>query len=46
MPTYRWLAGLYRRQDLPDGVKTVVFLEELARRGFFEYRILSFEATS
>jgi ubiquinone/menaquinone biosynthesis C-methylase UbiE len=46
MPTYGWLEGLYRRQDLPDGVKTVEFLEELAQRGFFQYRILSFEATS
>jgi ubiquinone/menaquinone biosynthesis C-methylase UbiE len=46
MPTYRWLEGLYRRQDLPEGVKTVEFLEELARRDFFQYRILSFEATS
>jgi hypothetical protein len=29
---------------MPEGVKTVVFLEEMARRGFFQYRILSFES--
>jgi cyclopropane fatty-acyl-phospholipid synthase-like methyltransferase len=46
MPTYPWLERLYRKEGMAEGVKTVVFLEEMARRGFFQYRILSFEATS
>ena len=44
MPTYSWLERLYRQESMPEGVKTVVFLEEMARRGFFQYRILSFES--
>jgi len=44
MPTYGWLERLYRKEGMAEGVKTVVFLEEMARRGFFQYRILSFEA--
>jgi ubiquinone/menaquinone biosynthesis C-methylase UbiE len=46
LPTYPCLEGLYRKENLPEAVKTVAFLEELARRGFFEYRILSFEAAT
>ena len=44
MPTYPWLKRLYREAGLTDAVKTTAFLEEMARRGFFQYRILSFEA--
>jgi SAM-dependent methyltransferase len=44
MPTYPWLKRLYRQAGMTEGVKTCLFLEEMARRGFFEYRIMSFEA--
>jgi ubiquinone/menaquinone biosynthesis C-methylase UbiE len=43
MPTYPWLRQLYREAKLPEGVKTSNFLEEMARRGFFEYRVMSLE---
>jgi SAM-dependent methyltransferase len=46
MPTYPWWKRLYEDAGLPEGVKTIVFLEEMARRGFFQYRLLSFEAAS
>jgi hypothetical protein len=44
MPTYPWMKRVYAQNGLPEGVKTLVFLENLTRRGFFEYRILTFEA--
>jgi SAM-dependent methyltransferase len=46
MPTYPWLKRLYREAGLTEGVKTCVFLEEMARRGFFQYRVMSFESKS
>jgi ubiquinone/menaquinone biosynthesis C-methylase UbiE len=45
MPTYPWLKRVYTDSGVPEAVKTVVFLEELTRREFFEYRVLTFEAT-
>lgn len=44
MPTYPFLKRLYRDAGRPDGVKATAFIEEMSRRGFFQYRILSFEA--
>jgi ubiquinone/menaquinone biosynthesis C-methylase UbiE len=44
MPTYPVLRRLYGEAGIPDAVKTVGFLEEMSRRGFFQYRILSFRA--
>ncbi|HLK36671.1 MAG TPA: class I SAM-dependent methyltransferase [Polyangiaceae bacterium] len=46
MPTYPWMKRVYAQNGLPEGVKTVSFLEELTRRGFFEYRVLTFRATA
>jgi ubiquinone/menaquinone biosynthesis C-methylase UbiE len=46
MPTYPWMRRVYGQNGMTEAVKTVVFLEELTRRGFFEYRILAFEATA
>lgn len=45
MPTYPWLKRVYSDSGVAEAVKTVVFLEELTRREFFEYRVLTFEAT-
>jgi SAM-dependent methyltransferase len=44
MPTYRGLKGMFGEVKLHDGVKATAYLEELSRRGYFQYRILSFEA--
>jgi SAM-dependent methyltransferase len=44
MPTYRGLQAMLTQAGLPDGAKATAFLEELSRRGYFQYRILSFEA--
>jgi cyclopropane fatty-acyl-phospholipid synthase-like methyltransferase len=44
MPTYEWLERAYAGHA--EAVKTAKFLEDLARLGFFQYRILSFEATT
>jgi SAM-dependent methyltransferase len=44
MPTYPFLKRLYRDAGRQDGVKATAFIEEMSRRGFFQYRILSFEA--
>lgn len=44
MPTYVGLKGMFNEVKLFDGVKATAYLEELSRLGFFQYRILSFEA--
>jgi ubiquinone/menaquinone biosynthesis C-methylase UbiE len=44
MPTYEWLERAYAGHA--EAIKTAKFLEDLARLGFFQYRILSFEATT
>jgi SAM-dependent methyltransferase len=44
MPTYVGLRNIYGEAEMHDGVAAAAYLEELSRRGFFEYRILSFEA--
>jgi ubiquinone/menaquinone biosynthesis C-methylase UbiE len=44
MPTYPGLKNLLSDAGLTDGVKATAYLEELSRMGFFQYRILSFEA--
>jgi len=46
MPTYPGLKALLAEAGLSDGVKATAYLEELSRRGFFQYRILSFEVAS
>jgi len=46
MPTYVGLKKLFADAGLSDGVSATAYLEELSKRGFFQYRILSFEATS
>jgi ubiquinone/menaquinone biosynthesis C-methylase UbiE len=45
LPTYPGLRAMLGEVGLEDGVKATRFLEELSRRGFFQYRVLSFEAT-
>ena len=45
LPTYPGLKAMLGQAGLPDGVKGTAYLEELSRRGYFQYRILSFEAT-
>jgi SAM-dependent methyltransferase len=45
MPTYPGLRNMLDETGLSDGVKATTFLEELSRRGFFQYRVMSFEAT-
>jgi SAM-dependent methyltransferase len=44
MPTYPYWKRLYAEADLPGGVQVTEYFEEASRRGFFDYRILSFEA--
>jgi ubiquinone/menaquinone biosynthesis C-methylase UbiE len=44
MPTYGSMKRMMLDAGLPQGVKATAYLEELSRRGFFQYRILSFEA--
>jgi SAM-dependent methyltransferase len=44
MPTYASMKRLMLDAGLPHGVKATSYLEELSRRGFFQYRVLSFEA--
>jgi SAM-dependent methyltransferase len=44
LPTYPGLKAMLGEAGLPDGVKGTAYLEELSRRGYFQYRILSFEA--
>jgi SAM-dependent methyltransferase len=46
MPTYPGLKSMLDDVGLSDGVKGTAYLEELSKRGFFQYRIMSFEATS
>jgi hypothetical protein len=46
MPTYVGLKGMFREVEMSDGVNATAYLEELSRRGFFQYRILSFQAKS
>jgi ubiquinone/menaquinone biosynthesis C-methylase UbiE len=45
MPTYTGLKQLFGSAGLSDGVEATAHLEQMALRGFFQYRILSFEAT-
>jgi ubiquinone/menaquinone biosynthesis C-methylase UbiE len=44
MPTYPFWKRLYAAAGLPGGVQVTSYYEEASKRGFFEYRILSFEA--
>jgi SAM-dependent methyltransferase len=44
MPTYPWLKKLWGDAGGAEAVKSLAFLEETARRGFLEYRIMSFRA--
>ncbi len=44
LPTYAGLKSIYAEANMHEGVAAAAYLEELSRRGFFEYRILSFEA--
>jgi SAM-dependent methyltransferase len=46
MPTYPGLKAMLGEVGLGDGVKATRYLEELCRLGYFQYRILSFEATT
>ncbi len=43
MPTYVALKGMFGEVKMVEGVNATAYLEELSRRGFFQYRILSFE---
>jgi len=45
MPTYPGLRAMLGEVGLEEGVKATRFLEELSQNGFFQYRVLSFEAT-
>ena len=44
MPTYPRLKAILGEAEMSEGVKATRFLEELSRLGFFQYRVLSFEA--
>jgi ubiquinone/menaquinone biosynthesis C-methylase UbiE len=44
MPTYPFWKRLYGDAGLPGGVQVTAYFEEASERGFFDYRILSFEA--
>jgi ubiquinone/menaquinone biosynthesis C-methylase UbiE len=44
MPTYPVLERIYGEAGLPDAVKAAEFLEEISRRGYFQYRVLSFSS--
>ncbi len=44
MPTYLFWRRLYRDNGIPRGVQGTAHFEETARRGFIQYRVLSFEA--
>jgi ubiquinone/menaquinone biosynthesis C-methylase UbiE len=46
MPTYLFLKKLYRDNGIPGGVEGTAYFEETARRGFIQYRVLSFEAAA
>jgi ubiquinone/menaquinone biosynthesis C-methylase UbiE len=46
MPTYPGLKGMFTEVNMAEGVSATAYLEELSRRGFFQYRILSFETKS
>ncbi len=46
MPTYKGLKAMLGEVGLGEGVKATRYLEELSQKGFFQYRILSFEATT
>ncbi len=45
MPTYPRLKAILGEAGLGEGVKATRYLEELSRKGFFQYRVMSFEAT-
>lgn len=42
LPTYAAMRRLYREAGLPDGVRATDYLEELARRDWVTYRIVTF----
>ena len=42
LPTYPAMRRLYDEAEMPDGVASTHYLEQLALRGFVQYRILSF----
>jgi SAM-dependent methyltransferase len=44
MPTYPRLKAILGEAGMGEGVKATRFLEELSRMGFFQYRVMSFEA--
>jgi ubiquinone/menaquinone biosynthesis C-methylase UbiE len=46
MPTYTRLNAILGEAGMAEGVKATRFLEELSRKGFFQYRVMSFEATA
>ncbi len=46
MPTYTRLNAILGEAGMAEGVKATRFLEELSRKGFFQYRVMSFEATT
>ncbi len=43
MPTYDFWNRLYRDSGLPGGVQVTSYYEEVSKRGFLQYRIVSFE---
>jgi ubiquinone/menaquinone biosynthesis C-methylase UbiE len=43
MPTYDFLTRLYRDSGLPGGVQVTSYYEEVSKKGFLQYRIVSFE---
>jgi SAM-dependent methyltransferase len=44
MPTYQRLTAILAEAGMTEGVKGTRFLEELSRLGYFQYRVMSFEA--
>jgi SAM-dependent methyltransferase len=45
MPTYPFWKRLYGDAGIPGGVQVTSYFEETSRRGFMQYRIVSFDAT-
>jgi SAM-dependent methyltransferase len=45
LPTYDFWARLYRDAGLSDGLEVAAYYEEVSKRGFLQYRIVSFEPT-
>jgi ubiquinone/menaquinone biosynthesis C-methylase UbiE len=46
MPTYLCWKRLYGDSGLPGGVQVTEYYEEVSKLGFFQYRIVSFEANA